>query len=51
MRFSHTYLTLDAAAAGQGVAVASDVLAGDAVRQGQLAWGRASRCKAPTRTA
>ncbi|WP_399684109.1 LysR substrate-binding domain-containing protein [Xenophilus sp.] len=36
LRFSHTYLTLDAAAAGQGVAVASDVLAGDAVAQGLL---------------
>lgn len=35
--FSHTYLTLDAAIAGQGVAVASDVLAADAVRQGLLA--------------
>lgn len=35
--FSHTYLTLDAAAAGEGVAVASDVLAGDAVRRGILA--------------
>jgi len=37
LRFSHTYLTLDSAAAGQGVAVASDVLAADAVRQGLLA--------------
>lgn len=36
LRFSHTYLTLDAAAAGQGVAVASNVLAGDAVAQGLL---------------
>lgn len=36
LRFSHTYLTLDAAAAGEGVAVASDVLAGDALEQGRL---------------
>ncbi len=36
LRFSHTYLTLDAAAAGQGLAVASDVLAGDALEQGRL---------------
>lgn len=36
LRFSHTYLTLDAAAAGQGLAVASDVLAGDAIAQGRL---------------
>lgn len=35
--FSHTYLTLEAAAAGEGVAVASDVLAGYAVRRGVLA--------------
>lgn len=37
LRFSHTYLTLDAAAAGQGLAIASDVLAGDAIMQGTLA--------------
>jgi LysR family glycine cleavage system transcriptional activator len=37
LRFSHTYLALDAAAAGQGIAVASTVLAGDAVDQGLLA--------------
>lgn len=37
LRFSHTYLTLDAAAAGQGIAVASDVLCGDALRAGTLA--------------
>lgn len=37
LRFSHTYLTLDAAAAGSGVAIASDVLAADAVRAGLLA--------------
>ncbi len=36
LRFSHTYLTLDAAAAGEGIAVASDVLAGDALEQGRL---------------
>lgn len=34
--YSHTYLTLDAAAGGQGVAMASDVLAFDAVRAGIL---------------
>jgi LysR family glycine cleavage system transcriptional activator len=39
LRFSHTYLALDAAASGQGVAVASDVLAADAVAQGRLAVG------------
>jgi LysR family transcriptional regulator, glycine cleavage system transcriptional activator len=33
LRFSHAYLTLDAAAAGQGVAVVSDVFAADAVRR------------------
>lgn len=37
LRFSHTYLTLDAAAAGQGIAVASDVLSFDAIEQGILA--------------
>lgn len=37
LRFSHTYLALDAAASGQGLAVASDVLAGDAIRNGMLA--------------
>ncbi|WP_436023615.1 transcriptional regulator GcvA [Trinickia sp. LjRoot230] len=37
LRFSHTYLTLDAAATGQGVAIASDVLAADAVRTRSLA--------------
>jgi len=37
LSFSHTYLALDAAIAGQGVAVASDVLAADAVKQGLLA--------------
>lgn len=37
LRFSHTYLALDAAAAGQGVAVASHVLCGDALRSGALA--------------
>lgn len=36
LRFSHTYLALDAAAAGQGVALASNVLAGDAVANGLL---------------
>lgn len=36
LRFSHTYLTLDAAATGAGIAVASDVLAGDALAQGRL---------------
>lgn len=36
LHFSHTYLTLDAAVAGQGLAVASDVLAGDAIRAGAL---------------
>lgn len=35
--FSHAYLTLDAAATGQGVAIASDVLAADAVRIRSLA--------------
>lgn len=35
-RFSHTYLTLDAAANGQGVALASDVLAFDSLRAGIL---------------
>ncbi|WP_438999880.1 transcriptional regulator GcvA [Variovorax beijingensis] len=37
LRFSHSYLTLDAAASKQGVAMASDVLASDAVGQGLLA--------------
>ncbi len=37
LRFSHTYLTLDAAAAGEGAALASDVLAADALAQGRLA--------------
>jgi LysR family transcriptional regulator, glycine cleavage system transcriptional activator len=36
-RFSHTYLTLDAAAARHGAALASDVLAGDALARGLLA--------------
>lgn len=36
LRFSHTYLTLDAAAAGQGVALASNVLIADAVTRGLL---------------
>jgi LysR family transcriptional regulator, glycine cleavage system transcriptional activator len=39
LRFSHTYLALDAAAAGQGIALASDVLAADAIRAGVLAIG------------
>ena len=37
MRFSHSYLTLDAAGAGQGVAMASSVLAGRALLAGVLA--------------
>lgn len=37
LRFSHTYLTLEACASGQGVAIASDVLAGDAVKVRRLA--------------
>ncbi|MGN8083211.1 transcriptional regulator GcvA [Variovorax sp. 22077] len=37
LRFSHTYLTIDAATGAEGVAVASDVLAADAVRTGRLA--------------
>ncbi len=37
LRFSHSYLALDAAAAGQGVALASDVLARDALQRGELA--------------
>ncbi len=35
-RFSHTHLTLQAAMAGQGVALASTVLAGDALANGTL---------------
>ncbi len=34
--FSHSYLTLEAAAAGQGVALQSDVLVHDLVKQGRL---------------
>ena len=49
LRFSHTYLTLDAAAAGQGVAVASDVLAADAVRQGLLAPAPGEPVRGPYR--
>lgn len=49
LRFSHTYLTLDAAAAGQGVAVASDVLAADAVRQGLLAVAPGAAVRGPYR--
>jgi LysR family glycine cleavage system transcriptional activator len=49
LRFSHTYLALDAAAAGQGVAVASDVLAGDAVRQGLLALAPGEPVRGPYR--
>ncbi len=36
MHFSHSYLTLDAATAGQGVAMASSVLAGTALMEGSL---------------
>jgi LysR family transcriptional regulator, glycine cleavage system transcriptional activator len=39
LHFSHTYLTLEAAAAGQGLALASDVMAADAVWQGRLSTG------------
>ncbi|MBA2676015.1 transcriptional regulator GcvA [Ramlibacter sp.] len=49
LRFSHSYLTLDAAAAGQGVAVASDVLAADAVRQGLLAVAPGTGVRGPYR--
>lgn len=39
LHFSHTYLTLEAAEAGQGIAVASDVMAADAVWHRRLAIG------------
>ena len=49
LRFSHSYLTLDAAAAGQGVALASSVLAGDAVQLGTLAVGYRGALRGPYR--
>jgi LysR family glycine cleavage system transcriptional activator len=49
LRFSHTYLALDAAAAGQGVAVASDVLAADAVHSGLLALAPGREVRGPYR--
>lgn len=49
LRFSHSYLALDAAAAGQGVAVASDVLAADALRQGLLAAAPGTGVRGPYR--
>lgn len=49
LHFSHTYLTLDAAAAGEGLAVASDVLAGDAIAQGQLALAPGASVPGPYR--
>jgi LysR family glycine cleavage system transcriptional activator len=36
-RFSHTFLSLQAAAAGQGVALATSVLIGDYLEAGRLA--------------
>ncbi|HSV50780.1 MAG TPA: transcriptional regulator GcvA [Burkholderiaceae bacterium] len=47
LRFSHTYLTLDAATAGQGVALASDVLAGDGMRAGALVVAAGNALKGP----
>ena len=49
LRFSHTYLTLDAAAAGAGLAVASDVLAGEALKLGQLQCLPGAPVKGPSR--
>ena len=49
LRFSHTYLTLDAAAAGAGLAVASDVLAGEALKLGQLQCLPGAPVKGPYR--
>jgi LysR family glycine cleavage system transcriptional activator len=36
LRFSHTYLTLEAAASGQGIAVAAEPLIAGDLRQGRL---------------
>lgn len=36
LHFSHSYLTIEAAIAGQGIALQSDVLTGDLVASGQL---------------
>ena len=49
LHFSHTYLALDAAAAGQGVALASYALAGDAVAQGLLALAPGAPVTGPYR--
>lgn len=49
LRFSHSYLTLDAAASGQGVAMASSVLAGDAIAGGLLAVAWDSPVNGPYR--
>jgi LysR family transcriptional regulator, glycine cleavage system transcriptional activator len=49
LRFSHSYLTLDAAAASQGVAMASDLLAYDAISQGSLAVAWTSFVAGPYR--
>ncbi len=49
LRFSHSYLALDAAAAGQGVALTSDVLAADAVRAGLLALAPGTPVRGPYR--
>ncbi|TFW09675.1 transcriptional regulator GcvA [Oxalobacteraceae bacterium OM1] len=47
--FSHTYLTLEAAANGQGVAVAADVLAGEDLRTGRLVRAFPERVSGPYR--
>lgn len=49
LRFSHSYLSLDAAASRQGVAMASDVLASDAIGQGLLAMAWSNAVTGPYR--
>lgn len=48
-RFSHTYLTLEAAAGGQGIAIAADTLIGGDFRSGRLVRALPQRVLGPYR--